>query len=94
MDSYASVRTYEHMNGPLLGVVMTFFSASSFVLICVYLCLVRPQQKQRRTMLAMSTATAFIAQSYMTRMDMGPKLQPPADSLGPVAQSDNTVGNF
>jgi len=27
----------------------------------------------------------------MTRTDMGPKLQPPADSLGPVAQSTNTT---
>ena len=52
---------------------MTFSFENSFVLICVYLCLVRPLEQQRRRMFRACTASsaAFIAQSYMTRMEMG-----------------------
>ena len=40
------------------------------------------------------TSAAFIAQSYMARMDIGPKLQPPQPDTSEPAQSPNTVGNF
>jgi len=51
----------------------------SFVLICVYICLVRPLNKQRRRMFRACTASsaAFIATSYMPHMQqrMGPSLE-------------------
>jgi len=44
-----------------------------FVLICVYICLVRPLNKQRRRMFRACTASsaAFIATSYMPHMQQG-----------------------
>ena len=50
---------------------MTFFY-NSFVLICVYLCLVRPLNKQRRRQMfraCTASTAAFIASSYMHRME-------------------------
>ena len=58
---------------------MTFLDLFSFVLICVYICLVRPLNKQRRRMFRACTASsaAFIATSYMPHMQqrMGPSLE-------------------
>lgn len=98
-DSYEAYYGTEAGNYSLLdflralGIMfMPPLACISFVLICVYLCLVRPQQKQRRAMFAMSSA-AFIAQSYMARMEIaGTNLEPPqaAETSEPTPSPNTT----